>query len=430
MKTHALSDGIRRGIQAVRAETVSLADLVRNVEAVNRAFEEFKATNDQKLAALAKSGSVDALVTEKLDRINADITKHQAAIDETTKILARIRAGGAGGNELSPEASAYRGNFNAYFRRGENEGEVKQFNAAATRGSNPDGGYLVPDQMESTIDRVLGTVSAVRSIARVISISGASYSKLVNQGGATSGWVGENDARGSTSTPTLSKLEFQAMEIYANPYASQTLLDDASVDIGAWLADEVAIEFAEEEGAAFVTGNGVAKPRGLLSYDFVANASWSWGKVGYVASGKSATLDTDTGKNGAEKLISLIHALKQGYRNNARFMMNTSTLETLRTLKDANNNFIWQPSIQAGTPATLLGYQVVDDDNMPNIGAGEYPVLFGDFQRAYLIVDRQGIRVLRDPYSNKPYVSFYTTKRVGGGIQNFQAVKALKIATS
>jgi HK97 family phage major capsid protein len=430
MKNHALSDGIRRGIQAVRAETVSLADLVRNVEAVNRAFEEFKATNDQKLAALAKSGSVDALVTEKLDRINADITKHQAAIDETTKILARIRAGGAGGNELSPEASAYRGNFNAYFRRGENEGEVKQFNAAATRGSNPDGGYLVPDQMESTIDRVLGTVSAVRSIARVISISGASYSKLVNQGGATSGWVGENDARGSTSTPTLSKLEFQAMEIYANPYASQTLLDDASVDIGAWLADEVAIEFAEEEGAAFVTGNGVAKPRGLLSYDFVANASWSWGKVGYVASGKSATLDTDTGKNGAEKLISLIHALKQGYRQNARFMMNTTTLETLRSLKDANAQYVWQPSIKEGVPATLFGYQVTDDDNMPNIGADQYPILFGDFQRAYLIVDRQGIRVLRDPYSNKPYVSFYTTKRVGGGIQNFQAIKALKIATS
>lgn len=429
MKNHALSDGIRRGIQAVRAETVSMAELVRNVENVNRAFEEFKATQDAKLAALAKTGSVDALVNEKLDRINADITKHQAAIDETTKILARIRAGGEGGNEISAEASAYRGNFNAYFRRGENEGEVKQYNAAATRGSNPDGGYLVTDQMESTIDRVLGTVSAVRSIARVISISAASYSKLVNQGGATSGWVGENDARGSTSTPTLSKLEFPAMEIYANPYASQTLLDDASVDIAAWLADEVSIEFAEEEGAAFVTGNGVAKPRGLLSYDFVANASWSWGKVGYVASGNASALDTSS-KNGTEKLISLIHALKQGYRNNARFLMNTSTLETLRTLKDSQNNYVWQPSIQAGTPATLFGYQVVDDDNMPNIGAGEYPVLFGDFQRAYLIVDRQGIRVLRDPYSNKPYVSFYTTKRVGGGIQNFQAIKALKIATS
>lgn len=429
MNKHSLASAVQRGIQSVRAETVSMTDLVRNIEAVNRAFEEFKTTNDAKIAALAKSGSVDALVTEKLDRINADITKHQAAIDETTKILARIRAGGDGKDGISPEASAYRGNFNSYFRRGENEGEVKQFNAAATRGSNPDGGYLVPDQMESSIDRVLGTVSAVRGIARVISISAASYSKLVNLGGATSGWVGENDARGSTSTPTLSKLEFPAMEIYANPYASQTLLDDASVDIGAWLADEVAIEFAEEEGAAFVTGNGVAKPRGLLSYDMVANASWAWGKVGYIAGGNASALDTSS-KNGTEKLISLIHALKQGYRQNARFMMNTSTLETLRTLKDSQQNYVWQPSIKEGVPATLFGYQVTDDDNMPSIGADTYPVLFGDFQRAYLIVDRQGIRVLRDPYSNKPYVSFYTTKRVGGGIQNFQAVKALKIATS
>ena len=430
MNKHSLASAVQRGIQSVRAETVSMTDLVRNIEAVNRAFEEFKATNDAKIAALAKSGSVDALVTEKLDRINADITKHQAAIDETTKILARIRAGGDGKDGISPEAAAYRGNFNSYFRRGENEGEVKQFNAAATRGSNPDGGYLVPDQMESAIDRVLGTVSAVRSIARVISISAASYSKLVNQGGATSGWVGENDSRGSTSTPTLSKLEFPAMEIYANPYASQTLLDDASVDIGAWLADEVAIEFAEEEGAAFVTGNGVAKPRGLLSYDMVANANWAWGKIGYVAGGKASTFNTDTGYNGTEKLVSLIHSLKQGYRGNAQFLMNTSTLEVLRLFKDANNNYVWQPSIQAGTPATLLGYQVLDDDNMPSIGADTYPVLFGDFQRGYLIVDRQGIRVLRDPYSNKPYVSFYTTKRVGGGIQNFQAIKALKIATS
>lgn len=430
MNPKNLSLAVKRGILAVRAEAPSMAELVRLIDGVNRNFEELKAATEQRFSAMAKSGSVDVLVTEKIDRLNGEITKQQAAIDETTKVLAKLRAGGEGNGGLSPEASAYRGNFNAYFRRGENENEVKQFNAAATRGSNPDGGYLVTDQMETAIDRVLGTVSAVRGIARVINISAASYSKLVNLGGTSSGWVGENDSRPNTNNSQLSKLEFQAMELYANPYASQTLLDDASVDIAAWLAEEVSIEFAEEEGAAFITGNGVAKPRGLLSYDMVANANWAWGKVGYVAGGSASTFDTGTGKNGTEKLISLIHALKQGYRGNARFLMNTSTLETVRTMKDANNNYVWQPSVQAGTPATLLGYQVVDDDNMPSIGADNYPVLFGDFQRAYLIVDRAGIRVLRDPYSNKPYVSFYTTKRVGGGIQNFQAVKALKIATS
>ena len=378
----------------------------------------------------ATKGSVDALLDEKLKKISAEIETSQKTLDDYAKKLDALRAGGAGNDDVSPEAKAYRGHFNSYFRRGENENEVKQFNATATRGANPDGGYLVTEEVESTIDRVLGTISAVRGIARVVSIGAASYQKLVNQGGATSGWVGETQARPETGTPTLSKLEFPAMELYANPFASQTLLDDSRTDIAAWLADEVSIEFAEEEGAAFVTGDGVAKPRGLLSYAFVANASWEWGKVGYVASGKASTFDTDTGNNGTEKLVTLIHALKQGYRNSARFMMNTGTLETVRRFKDANANYVWQPSIQAGTPSTLLGYQVTDDDNMPAIGANAYPVLFGDFARAYLIVDRQGVRVLRDPYTNKPYVGFYTTKRVGGGIQNFQAIKALKIATS
>lgn len=429
MKTNPLSRAVARGIQSVRADA-TVADLVRQVETVNRAFEEFKAANDERFKSLATKGSVDALLDEKLKKISADIEAGQKTLDEHAKKVAALSAGGGGKAEQSPEARAYGGHFNAYFRRGENEGEVKQYNATATRGSNPDGGYLVTNEMEKEVDRVLGTISAVRGIARVISIGAAAYQKLVNQGGTSSGWVGENDARPATNTPQLSKLEFPAMELYANPFASQTLLDDAQMDIAAWLADEVSIEFAEEEGAAFVTGNGVAKPRGLLSYDFIANASWSWGKVGYVASGKASTFDTDTGNNGTEKLVSLIHALKQGYRNNARFMMNTGTLETVRKFKDANANYVWQPSVQVGTPSTLLGYQVTDDDNMPNVGAGEYPVLFGDFARAYLIVDRQGIRVLRDPYTNKPYVGFYTTKRVGGGIQNFQAVKALKIATS
>lgn len=430
MNTNSLSRAVKRGIFSVRAEAPTMTELARLIDGVNRNFEEFKAANDERIKALAKNGSVDPLITEKIARIDAALTAQQTAIDDSTKLLAKLRAGGAGGNEVDPERLAYRSDFNAYFRRGENEAECKKFNAAATRGSNPDGGYLVTEQMETAIDRVLGTVSAVRGLARVVSISAASYQKLVNQGGASSGWVGENDTRAATNTPQLSKLEFPAMELYANPFASQTLLDDSTTDIAKWLADEVAIEFAEEEGGAFITGNGVAKPRGLLSYDFVANANYAWGKVGYIAGGKASTFDTDTGNNGTEKLVSLIHALKQGYRNNGRFLMNTSTLETVRKFKDANANYVWQPSIAANTPATLLGYGISDDDNMPSIGANEYPVLFGDFERAYLVVDRQGIRVLRDPYTNKPYVGFYTTKRVGGGIQNFQAVKALKIATS
>ena len=422
-------NAITRGIIAVRAEP-SVADLVRNIEAVNTAFAEFRKTNDERIAALAKNGSVDVLITQKLDTINAAITQHQAAIDETTKILAAIRAGGGGSgdNNVDPAQAAYRTNFNAYFRRGQNESEVREYNAAATRGSNPDGGYLVTDQMESTIDRVLGTVSAMRAISNVISITGGSYSLMVGQGGATSGWVGETGARPETNNPRLAKIEIPVHELYANPYATQTLLDDASVDIAAWLAGEVSIEFAEEEGAAFINGTGASQPRGLLSYDTVANASWAWGKLGYIASGKASTFDTDAGNNGTEKLISLTHALKQGLRPNARFLLNTSTLETVRKFKDSQANYVWQPSIAAGMPSTLLGYEVTDDDNMPSIAANAFPIAFGDFRRGYQIVDRQGVRVLRDPYTNKPYVSFYTTKRVGGGIRNFQAIKLLKIA--
>jgi HK97 family phage major capsid protein len=297
--------------------------------------------------------------------------------------------------------------------------------------SDPDGGYVVPDQMESTIDRVLGTVSAMRSIARVISISAGTYKKLVNQGGATGGWVGERESRPETSTPTLSELTFPAMELYANPAATQTLLDDARISIEQWLADEVSIVFAEKEGAAFISGTGVNQPRGLLSYDTVADASYAWGKLGYVVSGVTAAL-TDGTHNGADALTDLVYSIKQGYRQNSRFLMNRKTQAAIRKFKSKTEElYLWQPSIQVGQPATILGYPVTDDDNMPDATAGgNLPIAFGDFQRGYLIVDRMGIRVLRDPFTNKPYVHFYTTKRVGGGVQNFEAIKLLKIGTS
>ncbi|MFA7587657.1 MAG: phage major capsid protein, partial [Novosphingobium sp.] len=259
----------------------------------------------------------------------------------------------------------------------------------------------------------------------VRSIGAASYKKPVNLGGAASGWVGETETRPATDTPKLSVLDFPAMELYAQPFATQTLLDDSSVDIAAWLADEVNIEFAEQEGAAFLGCDGVKQPRGLLRYDVVDNATWSWGKVGYVGTGASSAWP---GSNPADKLLDLIYGLKSGYRNNASFLMNSLLVSDIRKFKDQEGNYLWQPSLQAGQPSTLLGYAVHDDDNMPVKAASSLSVAFGDFKRAYLIVDRVGIRVLRDPFTNKPYVGFYTTKRVGGGIQNFEAVKLLRFA--
>lgn len=417
-----------RGLVGVRADAGNATKILAELQ---KTFEDFKAEREAELKGI-EAKFADVVQTEKVDRINSEITKLQQSLDEVNAALAALKVGGAGdGKPLSAEKKAHATAFNQFFRRGVENGlrdlEVK---AALRTDSDPDGGYVAPDEMESTIDRVLGTVSAMRSISRVMSISAGAYKKLVNQGGATGGWVGERQSRPETSTPTLVELSFPAMELYANPAATQTLLDDARISIEQWLADEVSVTFAEMESAAFVNGDGVNKPRGLLAYDTVADASYAWGKLGYIASGVAAAL-TDSTHNGADALTDLVYAIKQGYRQNSRFLMNRKTQAVLRKLKSKTEElYLWQPSIQVGQPATMLGYPVVDDDNMPDVGSDKFPIAFGDFQRGYLIVDRMGVRVLRDPFTNKPYVHFYTTKRVGGGVQNFEAIKLLKIAAS
>ena len=402
-------------------------DVAAVLNELKKTFEDFKAEHTKEVADL-KKGMGDVVQSEKVDRINAEITRLQTAIDEVNSAIAAAKLGGAGGDGLTPDEKAHATAFDKFFRKGVDAGlrelEVK---AAASTDSDPDGGYTVAKQTEATIDRVLGTVSAMRQIARVLSISAGTYRKLVGQGGATGGWVGEKESRPETNTPTLAALEFPAMELYANPAATQTLLDDSAVDIAQWLADEVAITFAEKEGAAFISGDGIKKPRGILDYTTVANASYAWGKLGYVATGAASDFNTE---DSADALIDLTMALKQGYRQNARWLMNRTVQGKVRKFKDDQDNYLWQPGIQAGQPATLLGYPITDDDNMSDVGSNAYPVAFGDFQRGYLIVDRMGIRVLRDPYTNKPYVMFYTTKRVGGGVQNFEAIKLLKCASS
>lgn len=418
-----------RGIYGVRADA---ADATKILNELKQTFEAFKSEHTAELAAL-KKGMGDVVQTEKVDRINAEITKLQGAIDEVNKLVAaaRIGGGGNGASQLSADEAAHKQGFHAYFRKGAEAGlrdlEVK---AAATSDNDPNGGYLVDKQTEQAIDRILGTVSAIRGIASVMTISAASYEKLVGQGGATGGWVGEKESRSETNSPTLQALSFPAMEVYANPAATQRLLDDARVDIASWLGDEVSITFAEMEGVAFYSGNGVNRPRGIASYTMVADASWAWGKVGFKTTGVASAL-SDSTHSGAGGILDLVYSLKQGYRNNARFLMNRNTQAAVRKLTSLGDekNLLWQPSLQLGQPATLVGYPITDDDNVEDIGSNAFPIWFGDFRRGYLIVDRAGVRVLRDPFTNKPYVHFYTTKRVGGGIQNFQAIKALKCST-
>ncbi|MET3662495.1 phage major capsid protein [Aquamicrobium ahrensii] len=416
-----------RGIVAIRNDGGSNPTAILNE--LKQTFETFKAENDKALSDL-KKGQEDVVQTEKVDRINATITELQKAIDETNVALAAVKVGGVGG-DLDPAAAEHAEAFNRFFRRGVDNGlrdlEVK---AKLTTQSDPDGGYLVPEETEAGIDRVLGTVSTVRSLARTISISTNTYKKLVNMGGATSGWVGEEDARTGTDTPTLREIAINTGEIYAQPGATQTSLDDARIDLAAWLADEVAIEFAEQEGAAFVSGDGMNKPRGILAYDKVANASYAWGKIGFVVSGKADGFVAATASaSPADALIDLYYSLKSGYRNGAAWLMSDKVMNTVRKFKDAEGAYIWAPPSGAAEVATILGKPVHTDDNMPAVAGNDFPIAFGDFNRSYLIVDRIGIRVLRDPFTSKPNVLFYTTKRVGGGIVNFEAMKLLKIST-
>ena len=215
----------------------------------------------------------------------------------------------------------------------------------------------------------------------------------------------------------MSLIEFPAGELFSQPAATQTLLDDAFSDVDAWLADEVEAAFAAQESAAFINGDGVAKPRGILSNEIVDESAHEWGKIGSVAG-------DFTGANAGDGLIDLIYAPKSQFRANGRFVMNRRTVSEVRKLKDADGRYLWQPGTN-GEAATVLGYAVTEIEDMPDIGAGNAAIAFGDFRRGYLIVDRVGTRVLRDPFTAKPFVLFYTTKRVGGGVQNFDAIKVM-----
>lgn len=412
----ALASPRVRGIMAARAD----ANVATALAELNRTFAEFRDKNDQRLREI-EQGRADVVTAEHVDRINASVSELTATVEA---LQTQVAAGAVGAGQLTPEAREYNTAFNSWFRRGESEAGLRDLavRAALSSDSNRDGGFVVPEEMDGTISRVLSTVSAVRGIARVVSISGGSYSTLVSQGGATGSWVGERDTRSATTTPNLAEIDVPAMELAANPGITQTLLDDASLDIAQWLADEVAITFAEMEGAAFVSGDGTKKPRGILSYSTVANASYAWGSIGFVKTGAAADFASS---NPIDNIMDLFGALRPGYRNNGTFLSNDATVTAIRKFKDSTGNLIWAPPT-LDNPQTIVGKPVVIDENMPSVGAGAFPLAFGDFQRGYLIVDRIGTRVLRDPFTNKPYVQFYTTKRVGGGVSNFEAIKLLK----
>ncbi|WP_022698678.1 phage major capsid protein [Euryhalocaulis caribicus] len=385
------------------------------------AFEAFKAANDERLAELEKKAAADTLLEDKVGRIDDALTRQKAALDRMALDAARPDLGEA----KSAGPSEAKAAFDAYARQGDAARlmQVKSLSA----GSDADGGYVVPEETERTIEARLAEASPIRAIASVRRISAGTYRKPVSLGGAASGWAGETAARPETDSPTMDLLEFPAAELYAMPAATQSLLDDALVDLDDWLAGEVRDVFAAQEGAAFVSGDGVNKPKGFLSYDVAAEGAQDWGELGYLATG----VDGDfAASDPLDDLIELIYAPKPGYRANGRFVMNRRTVSRVRRFKDADGNYVWRPAAEAGQASTLLGYAVSEAEDMPDVGSDAMAIAFGDFRRGYLVVDRQGVQVLRDPYSAKPYVLFYTTKRVGGGVQDFDAIKLLKFGVS
>jgi HK97 family phage major capsid protein len=387
-------------------------------DALARAFEEFKAANDARLAALeAKRG--DVLLEEKVGRIDKALAEQKSLIERAA--LAGRRPGLAADAPASEHKSAW----HAYLRRGD-VAALMQFEAKALSvGSDPDGGYIAPPELDRMIEARLRQASPMRAIATVRTTGANVFKKPISLTAAGVGWVSETGPRPQTNTPTLAMLDFPTAELYANLAATQTLLDDSFVNLEDWIATEVEDAFAGQERAAFVSGDGVDKPKGFLAYDLVAEAAHVWGKIGYIATGVDGGFATT---NPVDKLIDLVYTPRTEFRHNARFVMNRKTVSAVRKLKDGDGNYIWSPG--EGGDATLLGYPITEIEDMPDIAANAAAIAFGDFARGYLIVDRAGVRVLRDPYSAKPYVLFYVTKRVGGGVQNFDAIKALRLSAA
>lgn len=397
------------------------------------AFEAFKGANDARLDEIERKSSSDALLEEKVARIDQAVASAQARLD---RVVSEGRRPGIGSDVRHPSVPAVgratsplhgeetKAAFDGYLKTGQSFGlELK---AGLSTASNS-AGYVVPEQTERAIERRLMAGSPMREIATVRTVGAGVFRKPVSTAGVASGWVAETAARPETDPANLALLEFPSADLYANPAATQSLLDDALIDLDEWLAAEVEDAFAAQETTAFVTGDGVNKPKGFLSYPIVADASAVWGEIGYVASGAAGAFASTSP---TDRLIDLVYAPKAQYRPNGRFVMNRKTVSAVRKFKDADGNYIWQPAQRAGETASLLGYRVTEIETMPDIAANSAAIAFGDFQRGYLIVDRAGVRVLRDPYSAKPYVLFYTTKRVGGGVQNFDAIKVMKFAAS
>lgn len=417
-----------RGPVAVRADATDSKALISQI---NTAFEAFKGSNDERLSGI--DAKFDDVVTrDTVDKIEADIGELVGSYEAMQAKIAAAELGG-GGEVESPEDKQYRSDFNSWFREGENEAEVKaamkagKISAASSVGVNEDGGFAAPVEWDRTVTDKLVEVGQMRRHASSQAVTGQGFKKLYNLRGATSGWVGETAARTETDTSTLAEYEFAFGEIYANPAATQRSLEDPLLNIEAWLAGEVQLEFAVQEANAFMSGDGVNKPKGFLEYTaakeaaLAANLRHPLGAIAAKTSGVANGINQDS-------FLNLAYDLPEERSMGAAYYASRTTHAAIRTMKDADGRYIWHAPYQEGQPALVNGRPIYELDGMQDADTdGNIACAYGNMAMTYKIFDRRGVMILRDPYTNKPYVSFYTTKRVGGGLWNPEYMRYMTI---
>ena len=394
------------------------AEIQKTVETLGKAWEEFKANTDEQTKAVARGVSA-SVYEEKAAKLNDRISELQATIDGLAAKAARPSEDGREADRIGEKA------FLSWMRKGENRLTVDEAKAMSV-GSNENGGYLVPVDASGRIAMKVYETSNIRAIAQVDTTTSDAVEGLNDNDEVSTGWVSETGSRTETDTPELGKHRIEIHEQYAEPRITQKLLDDSALDVGAWLERKLADKFARTENSGFVIGNGIGKPRGITSYSTLATADGSraWGVLEHVLSGASADF---TGTTPSDKLLEVMMALKAEYRNGARWLTNRAVLLKIRKFKEATTNaYIWQPGLQAGQPALICGFPVTEAEDMPALAADSLSLAFGNFRVGYQIYDRKGISTIRDAVTTKPYVKFYTTKRVGGGVVNSEAIKFIK----
>jgi HK97 family phage major capsid protein len=417
---------------------MELLEIKTLIEKTGKSFEEFKNSVNTQVAEL-KAGRSDPLLTEKIEKMGKSIADMSMDKDNAERALKaseeRIskmeadfkispRGNGASEDAYKTAKEAYSKSIQSFIRKGREDADInsKAMEAypelkALSVGHDPDGGYLVSPDHSSQIITQLYETSPMRQVCTVESISSDALDIMEDINDMAGGWSGEVASRAETDTAEIGMRRISVHELSAMPKASQKILDDAVINIESWLATKQADKFSRLENTAFVTGTGVGQPRGFTTY---GAGTTNPGQIERVTTATNDVLDD-------VDLVDLLYSLKAEYRKNATWAFNRNSMAVISKIQDGQGRFVFQPGLQLGAPSGLLGRPIVEFNDMANVGDGTLPVAIADWKSAYTVVDRKGITILRDPYTSKPHVLFYTLKRTGGDVTNFEAIKMIVV---